>query len=191
MDSVYFECSPLTMATAEAVAKTQAETGVAMVTVDARAVSSISGATLEKAKRVRAGRVRVGRVRAGRIHVNTVCAPLQELGEVPERRLDNIAELREKIAEAEQRAEFRGMVFARRDDRFLLRFLRARKFQVERALQLYLNYYKYRHKHAHHLGELSLQSVEHVLQRDFFALLDTPTNSGSKMLVVFPSRWVT
>ena len=120
-----------------------------------------------------------------------VCAPLQELGEVPERRLDNIAELREKIAEAEQRAEFRGMVFARRDDRFLLRFLRARKFQVERALQLYLNYYKYRHKHAHLLGELSLQSVEHVLQRDFFALLDTPTNSGSKMLVVFPSRWVT
>ena len=62
-DIVYFECSPLTMATAEAAAKMQAETGVAMVTEDARAVSSISGATLEKAKRVR---VRAGRVRAGR-----------------------------------------------------------------------------------------------------------------------------
>ena len=116
---------------------------------------------------------------------------LQELFEVPEERLTRIAELREKIAEAEKGSDLKGVVLARQDDRFLLRFLRARKFDVERALQLYLNYYKYRHKHGHLLGELSVKSVEHVLRRDFFALLDTPTKAGSKVLVVFPPRLVT
>jgi retinaldehyde-binding protein 1 len=126
------------------------------------AVTSISGATLEKARR--------------------------ELFEVPAERLTRLAELRGRIAEAEKGSDLKGVVFARQDDRFLLRFLRARKFDVERSLQLYLNYYKYRHKHAHLLGEQSVSSVEHVLRRDFFALLDTPTKAGSKVLVVFPRR---
>lgn len=99
-----------------------------------------------------------------------------------------IAELRGRISELQKSDDLKGVVFARQDDHFLLCFLRARKFNVERAFQLYLNYYKYRHKHAHLLGELSTRSVAHVLRRDFIALLDTPTNSGSKVLVVFPSR---
>ena len=61
---------------------------------------------------------------------------------------------------------------------------------MERSLQLYLNYYKYRHKHSQLLGEMSVQAVAHVLRRDFFALLDTPTKAGSKVLVVFPARLV-
>ena len=112
---------------------------------------------------------------------------LQELFEVPCERLDKIDELRAKIIEAELSA---AVVFTRKDDRFLLRFLRARKFNIERALKLYLNYYKYRHKYAHLLGELTVDSVEHVLKRDFFALLDSPMNTGSKILVVFPSRYI-
>ncbi|CAI8040683.1 Alpha-tocopherol transfer protein-like, partial [Geodia barretti] len=113
---------------------------------------------------------------------------MQELFEVPEERLDKVRELRLRILEAEKNTDFHGVVFSRKDSRFLLRFLRARKFQVDRALQLYLNYYKYRHKHSHLLGDLSLQSVQHVLQRGFFALLDTPSKCGSRTIVVFPAR---
>lgn len=112
---------------------------------------------------------------------------LQELFEVPEERLDKIAELREKIIVAQRSSEHKG-IFSRQDDSFLLRFLRAKKFDVERSLQLYLNYYKYRHKHAQLMSDLSVQSVQHVLQRGLFAVLDTPSNTGSKVLVVFPAR---
>ena len=109
---------------------------------------------------------------------------------MPEERELKILELKEKISAAEKTAEFEGVLFARKDDRFLLRFLRARKFNVERSLQLYLNYYKYRQKHAHLLKDLTVQSVEHVLRRDLFALLDTRTSTGSRVLVVFPSRYI-
>ena len=82
-------------------------------------VSSISGETLEKAKR--------------------------ELREVPQERLEAIHELRQSIERCERRSNEPGVVFERKDDKFLLRFLRARKFSLDRALQLYINYYKYRH----------------------------------------------
>lgn len=88
----------------------------------------------------------------------------------------------------ERSSEHTGIVFVRKDDGFLLRFLRAKKFDVERSLKLYLNYYKYRHKYAEVISDLSVQSVQHVLQRGLFGLLDTPTKSGAKVLVVFPSR---
>lgn len=125
-------------------------------------LSGISGATLDKARK--------------------------ELFEVPEERLQKVTELRERVEEAEKFPEYEGVVFARRDGRFLLRFLRARKFNVDRALQLYLNYYKYRHKHAHLLRDMTPSSVEHVLSRGFFALLDTPNTYGSKAVVVYPAR---
>ena len=108
---------------------------------------------------------------------------------MPKERADRIAELKQRICEAENTQDFESVTFSRKDDNFLLSFLRARKFNVERSLQLYLNYYKYRHKHSHLLGDMSIQSVAHVLRRDFFALLDSPTKNGSKVLVVFPSRY--
>ena len=110
--------------------------------------------------------------------------------EDPEERLDKLLELRLKIEEVEKSTDFEGVVFSRKDNRFLLRFLRARKFQVDRALHLYLNYYKCRQKHSHLLGDLTPQSVQHVLQKGFFALLDTPSRCGSKTVVVFPARCV-
>lgn len=146
-------------------------------------VTSITGATLEKAKKVFTSFCSVW-------SPGHLLHSVQELCEVPEERLDKIAELRERITVVERSSEHTGVVFVRKDDGFLLRFLRARKFDVERSLQLYLNYYKYRHKYAQQIGDQSVQSVQHVLQRGLFGLLDTPTKSGSKVLVVFPSRSV-
>ena len=79
-------------------------------------VSTISGSTLEKACR--------------------------ELGEVPATRAAIIEELRGRIAQWEESHADEGLTLPRRDAAFLLRFLRARKFDVERALTLFINYHK-------------------------------------------------
>lgn len=79
--------------------------------------STISGATLEKACR--------------------------ELGEVPASRAAVIEELRGRIAQWEESHAEEGLALPRREAVFLLRFLRARKFDVERALTLFINYHRW------------------------------------------------
>ena len=127
-------------------------------------VSSISGATLQKARK--------------------------ELREVPEKRLENIRQLRKAIEAYDRQPGERELVFRRTDDRFLLRFLRARKFDVDRTLQLYVNYYKYRHKYAH-LIEVSPDAadLQHIIRSGVFSVLPSPLRDGSRGVCLFPSRW--
>ena len=75
-------------------------------------LSAISGETLEKA--------------------------IRELGEDPDKRADAVEQLRAKISEARGGPEYEGVEFSRQDGRFLLR---ARKFDTNRAAQLYCNYF--------------------------------------------------
>ena len=127
-------------------------------------LSGISGETLEKAKR--------------------------ELGEVPERRAEDIQQLREKINQWEQSPEEEGLSFPRKDDKFLLRFLRARKFDQDRALQLFINYHKYRQKkYTHFFEDYNPQAVDHVLKGGLFDVLDSRARDGSKVICLFPGRW--
>lgn len=128
-------------------------------------ISSISGETLEKARR--------------------------ELGENPETRGEACRELRMRIDELEHQgdADREGVTFERKDSKFLLRFLRARKFNIERALQLYVNYYKYRHKYRHLLVDFHPRSVENVIRAGIFGVLDTRLKDGSKAFCLVPERW--
>ena len=129
-------------------------------------ITSISGETLEKAKK--------------------------ELFEVPERRAGDIQQLREKIDLWEQSPEEEGLSlsFPRKDDKFLLRFLRARKFNQDRALQLFINYHKYRQtKYAHFFEDYNPQAVEHVLKSGLVGVLDARARNGSKVICLFPPRW--
>ena len=71
-------------------------------------ISGISGETLEKARR--------------------------ELGEDPKTKGAVIQELRDKIEQWEPSPEEEGLMFSRKDDKFLLRYLRAKKFDTDRAL---------------------------------------------------------
>ena len=87
-----------------------------MATSDESDISTISGATLEKAQR--------------------------ELGEDPTTCAVIVEELRGRIAQWEESHTDEGVSLPRRDGAFLLRFLRARKFDVERALNLFINYHK-------------------------------------------------
>ena len=126
-------------------------------------LSSISGETLEKARR--------------------------ELNEDPDTRAEAVSELRGKIEEAESSPEYEGLVFARKDGSFLLRFLRARKFNVERAAQLYCNYYKFRHKYAHVLGDLHPRAVDHVIRSGLLGVTNLHRKDRSIVIQLCPARW--
>ena len=80
-------------------------------------------------------------------------------------------------------------MFERKDGRFLLRFLRARKFNIDRALQLYVNYYKYKLKFQHQLVESHPHYMSNVLDAGIFGVLERPIKNGSQALCVVASRW--
>ena len=137
-----------------------------MASPEYESVSSISGATLEKARR--------------------------ELFEDPATRLESIAQLRERVEQWRPSGTEEGLDLleqGRKDDRFLLRFLRAKKFDVERSLQLYVNYHKFRKKHAHLLGDITPQAVEHILKSGIVRILEPRKKDGSKVVCVFPGVW--
>ncbi len=79
--------------------------------------------------------------------------------------------------------------FERKDGKFLLRFLRARKFNLDRALQVYINYYKYRHKFAHLLTNFHPKGVSKVLNAGIFGVIEHPLKNGSTAVTITPSRW--
>ena len=128
-------------------------------------MSSISGATLLKAR--------------------------AELREVPEKRLECIRQLRRAIESYRRLPGEEDVVFTRTDNRFLLRFLRSRKFDHDRSLQLYVNYYKYRHKHRDLLGDEQTDDprLRHIMESGVFAVLPGPLKDGSSGVCIIPSRW--
>lgn len=71
-----------------------------------------------------------------------------------------------------QSPELEGVVFERKDDAFLLRFLRARKFDQTRALDLYCNYYRSRRDYPLIFEEFTHQSVADLLQSGLVNILD-------------------
>lgn len=86
-------------------------------------------------------------------------------------------------------SELDGVTFGRKDNRFLLRFLRARKYNMDRALQLYVNYFKYRKKFGHLLEDFHPHHVQDVIQLGLFGVLPKPLHNGSRAICVIPSRW--
>lgn len=114
----------------------------------------------------------------------------QELNEDPLQRSEMIEQLRNKITSWKpSRVEEKSLVLSDVNNCFLLMFLRARKFDVDKALQLYVNYHVFRHKHSSMLADLNLKSVEHVLETEVIKVLDSRCLDGSKVLCVYPGRW--
>ena len=112
---------------------------------------------------------------------------MQELNENPKTRLQSILELRRLVTETE--AKDPDLHFPRKDDKFLLCFLRARKFDIDRALQLFINYHKYRQKYSDLLKDYTPKSVDYILDSNMIGLLGEPMNDGSKCLLFFPGRY--
>lgn len=130
-------------------------------------MAALSGATLEKAVR--------------------------ELNEPedPSKKQEVIRELREKLEEWQKtESAEQGFSLSRLDDdKFLVRFLRCKKFEVDRAKQLFINYHKYRHKHAAMLGEITPQAAAHILSSGMLCVLPQRCRSGCRVLVARLSEW--
>lgn len=74
----------------------------------------------------------------------------------------------------------------RLDDAFLLRFLRARKFDYDRALQLLLNYHAGRKAWPEVFQDLKPSTVKHVLDKGFLTVLPRPDPNGRYILCLRP-----
>ena len=124
---------------------------------------------------------------ASAISGETLNKAMKELGEIPEKRMEFIRALRVRLEQwvpnphdpDEERLVLRRID----DDKFLLCFLRARKFDVERASILFVNYYKYRLKYASLMSELTPEAVEPLLKENLLYVLPQRSQDGCKALV--------
>lgn len=114
-----------------------------------------------------------------------------ELREVPEKRMDSIRQLRKAIESYRRLPGEEDIVFRRTDNRFLLRFLRARKFDVDRALQVYVNYHKYRHKHREWVKDAPTDDpkLKPLMEAGVFSVLPGALSDGSRAVCFMPCRW--
>ncbi|XP_032897366.1 alpha-tocopherol transfer protein-like isoform X1 [Amblyraja radiata] len=107
----------------------------------------------------------------------------EELQEKPEWRLRDAQALRDMILKEAPNLK------TRLDDAFLLRFLRARKFDYDRALKLLLNYHASQKTWPEVFSNLRPSAIKRVLDSGFLTMLPRPDPLGRYILVIRPGRW--
>ncbi|XP_028667886.1 alpha-tocopherol transfer protein-like [Erpetoichthys calabaricus] len=107
----------------------------------------------------------------------------EELQEKPEWRLRDVQALRDMILKEHPHLR------TRIDDSFLLRFLRARKFDYDRSLKLLVNYYASRRSWPEVFQNLRPSNVKHVLDSGFLTVLSQPDPDGRFVLCLRPGKW--
>ena len=79
----------------------------------------------------------------------------------------------------------------RADDAFILRFLRARKFDTFEAFKLFGRYFEYRQNHPTIFKDFNSaeQGVKEALFDGIPAVLENPDHYGRKILVLYSANW--
>ena len=121
----------------------------------------------------------------------------RELNETPSTRRDSLKEMRRRISEAglgldDQDESTRATVSDQmQDDAFLLRFLRCKKFNVNRSFSVYEAYHHFRRDNTQLLAGDSLepQAVRHVWEAGVIGGLKNRDKKGRSVMVGFPGRW--
>uniref|UniRef100_A0A8C4N212 Alpha tocopherol transfer protein like n=1 Tax=Equus asinus TaxID=9793 RepID=A0A8C4N212_EQUAS len=108
----------------------------------------------------------------------------EELQEKPEWRLRDVQALRDMV-----RKEYPNLSTSL-DDAFLLRFLRARKFDYDRALQLLINYHSCRRSWPEVFNNLKPSALKDVLASGFLTVLPHTDPRGCHILCIRPDRWI-
>ncbi|XP_004630989.1 alpha-tocopherol transfer protein-like isoform X2 [Octodon degus] len=108
----------------------------------------------------------------------------EELQEKPEWRLRDVQALRDMV-----RKEYPNLSTSL-DDAFLLRFLRARKFDYDRALQLLVNYHSCRRSWPEVFSNLRPSALNDVLSSGFLTVLPHTDPRGCHVLCIRPDRWI-
>ncbi|XP_064652168.1 clavesin-2-like [Lineus longissimus] len=108
-----------------------------------------------------------------------------ELNEIPERRREAIEAIKEQMVTRPD------IDFLRTDDAFILRFLRARKFDTFESFKLYARYFEYRQINRNlfkkfHAGE---PGVKAALFDGFPGVLPLTDHFGRKILVLYSANW--
>ena len=118
------------------------------------------------------------------------------LGETPEVRTAALAELREKMAATEKEGvagkkkkdKRREIFFPRKDDQFMIAFLRNQKFRVDDALARIIAYTEFLHENAALLGCMNPKDdptldPAHMAKLGFYALPGTDRKGGRAMAI--------
>ncbi|XP_001510973.2 alpha-tocopherol transfer protein-like [Ornithorhynchus anatinus] len=108
----------------------------------------------------------------------------EELQEKPEWRLRDAQALRDMVCK-----DYPNLATSL-DDAFLLRFLRARKFDYDRALQLLVNYHGCRRSWPEVFTDLKPSALKEVLDSGFLTVLPRPDPEGRHVVCIRPDRWV-
>ncbi|XP_064024074.1 alpha-tocopherol transfer protein-like isoform X2 [Pogoniulus pusillus] len=107
----------------------------------------------------------------------------EELQEKPEWRLRDVQALRDMVCK-----DYPSLGTCL-DDAFLLRFLRARKFDYDRALQLLVNYHSCRRSWPEVFSNLRPSAVKPVLESGFVTVLPCRDPEGRHVVCIRPDRW--
>ncbi|XP_060583034.1 alpha-tocopherol transfer protein-like [Ruditapes philippinarum] len=108
----------------------------------------------------------------------------EELFETDESRTKNIKILREKIENCQE-------LHVRTDDAYLIRFLRAKKFDCERAFQLILKHFevKCEVKNKDLFRNMRPSTVKHVLEDGVTGVLPHRDKFGRRVLIFRAGKW--
>ncbi|XP_007475872.1 alpha-tocopherol transfer protein-like isoform X2 [Monodelphis domestica] len=108
----------------------------------------------------------------------------EELQEKPEWRLRDVQALRDMVCK-----DYPSLSTSL-DDAFLLRFLRARKFDYDRALQLLVNYHSCRRSWPEVFDNLKPSALKEVLGSGFLTMLPHSDPRGCQVVCLRPDRWI-
>lgn len=104
-----------------------------------------------------------------------------ELNEDPKTRMLELKAFRDRLV------QYPGLR-SRTDPEFLIRFLRARKFDQERAFQLLLNYYRMRKEDPEIFTGLKPSNISHVYKNPISFPLEQRDRNGSKIILIKPAK---
>ncbi|CAF95940.1 unnamed protein product, partial [Tetraodon nigroviridis] len=108
-----------------------------------------------------------------------------ELNENPETLHQDIQQIRDMIVTRPD------IGFLRTDDDFILRFLRARKFDQAETFRLLAQYFQFRQQNLDMFQSFKVDDpgIKRALMDGFPGVLESPDQHGRKILILFASNW--
>ncbi|XP_078114544.1 retinaldehyde-binding protein 1-like [Sander vitreus] len=128
-----------------------------------------------------------------KLPVHTVQKAKDELGETDERRASTLKDLRvmmkERAAEGDDLAKLVLEHFGDKPDSLILRFLRARKFEVVRAHELMKGYVRFRKEYPELFENLTLEAVRSTIEAGYPVVLPSRDKYGHVILLFNIENW--
>ncbi|XP_041355881.1 retinaldehyde-binding protein 1-like [Gigantopelta aegis] len=125
------------------------------------------------------------------VETKTAQKAKEELQETEGKRTEALKELRKLCLEENQSDEGKKIcdAFLNKDDTFLLRFLRCKKFDVKRAYNQMTAYLLFREKHKDVTSKLHLSSLRFAISKGFPVILPNRDKEGRVWLLFDVGSW--